>query len=92
MWSAELQQEVRHEIKTVKKKFKKSMLNDIDCTLRERHGRNTKHVVAKMQRQYNTEWTPKKRVSRADMNRIQILHKKVRLMLASGLQVSETNL
>jgi hypothetical protein len=52
---------VQQEQKLARKKMKQVMLQEVQDALKRRHGSNSKFIMAKMERSYDT-WTPKKKV------------------------------
>jgi hypothetical protein len=53
------------------------MLSDVEQSVKRRHGRNSKYILAKMEQAHCAAWQPKKRISRADMERVRLLHKEM---------------
>jgi len=64
----------RQHAEGVQKQLRREMLADVQQTVRQVHGKNSRFVLSRLERAQGP-WTPKKKVSRADMNRIRMLHK-----------------
>jgi hypothetical protein len=73
----EIQQREQDTRKQEKKAARRAMLEDMKTTVERQHGRNARFVIAKMEKAHGGNWTPKKKVSRADMERMRMLHREM---------------
>ena len=64
--------EVKAFAEGVQKQLRREMLADVQQTVRQVHGKNSRFVLSRLERAQGP-WTPKKKVSRADMTRIRML-------------------
>ena len=73
----QMQQKVHEEQRVARKQTRSTMLGDVKRSVRRRHGRNSKYIIAAMEQPNRGAWQPKKKISRADMERLRLLHKEM---------------
>lgn len=63
------------ERKAAVKQLRRGMLDDVERVVRRRHGANSKYIISKIEKSYaSQQWKPRKKISRADMERLRLLH------------------